>query len=136
MKSKPNSKVVLSIENFKATTTSRGVKYPIDTAKEKGGSGTGPTPVEYFLAAIGGCVAITLRTYADQMKWNLGEITVHVTEDTKLTPKGIVKTILEEIKVENEVSEEPLELLKERAKSCPVAQMVNGETEIKRTIKN
>lgn len=136
MKVKPNSKVVLGKDNFRATVESRKFAYNIDTEIEKGGSGTGPTPVEYFLAAIGGCVAITLRTYADKMNWDLGEITVVAREETKLTPNGIVKTIFEEISVEKNVSEEQLLALKERAKSCPVAQMVKNQTNIISTIKN
>jgi putative redox protein len=136
MKEKPSSKVILSPVNFKANAQSRGFTYTIDTAKEKGGGGTGPTPVEYFLSAIGGCVAITLRTYADKMEWDLGEITVNVTEDTKLTKQGIVKTIHEEILVEKNISDKQLEALKEKAKSCPVAQMVKMPTDIIRTIKN
>tara|TARA_B100000809_G_scaffold266716_1_gene330959 strand:+ start:19198 stop:19608 length:411 start_codon:yes stop_codon:yes gene_type:complete len=136
MKEKPSSKVVLSTDNFKAAVKSRDFTYTIDTAVGKGGSGAGPTPVEYFLAAIGGCVAITLRTYADKMKWDLGEIIVLVREETKLTGDGIVKTIFEEISVEKNTSEEQLSALIERAKSCPVAQMVKNQTNIIRTIEN
>lgn len=135
-KVKPSSKVVLSTENFKITAQSRNFCYAIDTALEKGGSGSGPTPVEYFLAAIGGCVAITLRTYADKMNWDLGVINVVVREETKLTPNGIVKTIFEEISVEKKMTTEQLSALKERAKSCPVAQMVKNQTNINRTIEN
>jgi putative redox protein len=136
MKLKPSSKVVLSTDNFRTTVRSRDFTYNIDTAVEKGGSGTAPTPVEYFLAAIGGCVAITLRTYANKMNWELGEITVVVREETKLTPDGIVKTIFEEISVQEKASEEQLSALKEIAKSCPVAQMVKNQTNISRTIEN
>ena len=136
MKVKPNSKVVLSDKNFKAIAKSSSFEYLIDTALEKGGSNSGPTPVEYFLAAIGGCVSITLRTYADKMNWDLGEISVNVTEDTKLTQLGIVKTIHESISVEKKVTVDQLEKLKEIAKSCPVAQMVSGQTNIIRTIEN
>lgn len=136
MKVKPLSKVVLNPENFKANVSSRTFDYPLDTAIEKGGSNTGPTPVEYFLAAIGGCVAITLKTFADKQNWDLGSISVEVSEETKLTPKGIQKRIIENISVEKEVSETQLVQLKEHAKNCPVAQMVTGETTINRIIKH
>jgi len=136
MSDKPNSKVVLGVDNFKAKATSRDFNYCIDTPIKKGGSGTGPTPVEYFLAAIAACVAITLRSYADKMKWDLGEITVVAREETRLTPIGIVKTIFEEISVEKSVSEEQLASLNEKASTCPVAQMVKNQTKITRTIEN
>ena len=135
MKVKPTSKVVLSPTNFKAKATSRAFSYAIDTALEKGGSNTGPTPVEYFLSAIGGCVAITLKTFADKQNWDLGHISVEVVEETKLTPDGIVKRITENISVEKEITDVQLIKLKEHAKNCPVAQMVSNETTINRTIK-
>ena len=48
----------------------------------------------------------------------------------------IVKTILEEISVEKKVTSEQLTLLKERAKSCPVAQMIKHQTEFRSIMKN
>lgn len=136
MKSKPTSKVRLGVKNFEAQAMSREFQFLIDTEINKGGCNTGPTPVEYFLSAIGGCVAITLRTFADKMNWDLGEINVSVTEDTKLTQLGIVKTIHENISVEKKITNAQLDKLKEVAKSCPVAQMVGNKTNIVRSIKN
>jgi len=136
MKTKPNSKVTLSIPNYQAKAISRNFEYAIDVPLKKGGTNTAPTPVEYFLTAIGACIAITLRMYAEKMKWDLGEINVSVSEETKLTSMGIHKTIVEEISIEKKVTEVQLELLKEMAAKCPVAQMVKNQTEIVRIIKN
>ncbi|WP_139959847.1 OsmC family protein [Flavicella sediminum] len=134
MKVLPKSKVVLSRSNFQAVATSRQYTYPIDTLQKKGGKDTGPSPVEYFLSGIASCVAITLRMYADKMKWDLGEITVEVSEKTELTTKGIQKKLLETISFEKKPTEQQLALLKEVSNKCPVAQMVKTETIIIKTI--
>ncbi|MFC2110215.1 OsmC family protein [Bacteroidota bacterium] len=134
MKLLPKSKVVLKESNFDAVATSRHHSYRVDTIEKKGGNDLGPSPVEYFLSGIASCVAITIRMYADKMKWNLGKITVEVSEKTELTKDGVKKTLFEKISFENKVTEEQLRLLKEVSDKCPVAQMVKTETIIIKTI--
>ncbi len=130
MRKQPSSAVKLSTKNYQGSVQSRGFNYALDTELKKGGKNTAPTPVEYFLAAIGGCVAITLRMYAQKMNWDLGEICVEVSEKTELTSKGIEKTLKEKIVVEKEVSKEQLRQLREVSKKCPIAQMVKNKTTI------
>ncbi|MGB2129741.1 MAG: OsmC family protein [Flavicella sp.] len=126
----PTSSITLSTDNYRAEAKSREHKYFVDTPVAKGGKDQGPTPVEYFLTAIGTCVAITLRVFAEKKEWNLGEINVTVTEKTRFTATGIEKIIHEEISVEKEISEIQMQALYEQAKACPVAQMVATETKI------
>ena len=97
---------------------------------DQGGDDSGPTPVEYLLTAIGGCVSITLRMYAERKKWDVGKITVNVIQKEELTSEGIKKPLIEEISFENEITLVQTEKLLEIAGKCPVAQMVKGETEI------
>jgi putative redox protein len=128
MKSIPSSKVVLSTENYKAVAVSRNFSYPIDTLLKKGGQDSAPTPVEYFLSGIASCVAMTIRMYAEKMKWDLGIITVEVFEKTELTSNGIQKSIIENISIENEMDEEQIIKIKEVSEKCPVALMVKNKT--------
>lgn len=128
MKVNSTSKVVLSNENFKALASSRNFQYSIDTLKKKGGQDSAPTPVEYFLSGIASCVAITIRMYAEKMKWNLGEIYVEVQEKTELTKDGVVKTIVENISFENKISEAQKRSILEVSNKCPVALMVKNKT--------
>tara|TARA_B100000767_G_C19480306_1_gene415909 strand:- start:35 stop:457 length:423 start_codon:yes stop_codon:yes gene_type:complete len=126
----PTSSITLSTDNYTAQATSRDHKYVIDTPVVKGGKNQGPTPVEYFLTAIGTCVAITLRVFAEKKEWDLGEIHVTVIEKTRFTPAGVEKIIHEVISVEKDISESQMQSLYEQAKACPVAQMVATETKI------
>ena len=130
MAAKVSSKVILTNRNYVAEAKMRNHFLITDQPVEKGGDNNGPTPVEYLLTAIGGCVSITLRTYAASKKWDVGEITVNVTQKIILTSQGIKKTLIEEISFEKELTTVQKETLLKIAGTCPVAQMVKGATQI------
>lgn len=130
MSNNPAAIVTLTDRNYLAEAKMRNHFAVIDEPLDKGGDDNGPTPVEYLLTAIGGCVSITLRMYAERKGWDLGKITVNVSQKEQLTPEGIKKSLIEEISFEKEVTEEQRTKLLEIAGKCPVAKMVKGETEI------
>ena len=43
-----------------------------------GGTGGGPTPYEYLLGALSGCMAMTLRMYADRKGWPMERVHVRM----------------------------------------------------------
>ncbi|SEB40285.1 putative redox protein [Tenacibaculum sp. MAR_2009_124] len=128
------SEVRLTEKKYLAEAKMRNHFAVIDEPLKSGGSDTAPTPVEYLLTAIGGCVSITLRMYAERKGWDLGEIEVKVTQKDSLGPKGITKSLVEEISFEKEVTDEQRKKLIEIAGKCPVAKMVKGETPIESLI--
>lgn len=125
-----NVSVVLSNKNYLAEAKARNHFLVIDEPVASGGDDNGPTPVEYLLTAVGGCVSITLRMYAERKGWNVGKITVNLSQKEELTKQGIKKSLIEEISFENEISEEQKEKLLTIAAKCPVAKIIKGETEI------
>jgi len=128
------SKTVLSRDSYKAVSVSRGHEMYLDRPLEDGGDNTAPTPVEYLLSAIGGCVSMTLRVFALHKGWDLGEITVHVIQTKESTVNGIITTTVEEVSFEKEVTEKQKEKLIVMAEKCPVAQLLKKETSIKTKI--
>ncbi|KAB1159731.1 OsmC family protein [Tenacibaculum aiptasiae] len=124
------SEVKLTNRNYLAEAKMRNHFVMIDEPVNKGGDDNAPTPVEYLLTAIGGCVSMTLRMYAEKKNWDLGEITVKVSQKQALTSEGIKKSLVEEISFEKEVTEEQREKLLAMAAQCPIAKMIKGETEI------
>ncbi len=130
MANNTTSEVILTNRDYLAEAKMRNHFAVIDEPIDKGGDDNGPTPVEYLLTAIGGCVSITLRMYAERKGWDLGKITVKVVQKQELTSEGIKKSLVEEISFEKEVTEEQREKLIEIAGKCPVAKMVKGETPI------
>jgi putative redox protein len=126
-----NSSVVLTNKNYLAEAKIRGHFVVTDVPVSDGGENTAPTPVEYLLTAIGGCVAITLRMYAERRSWDVGKITVNVFQNKDA--QGSYLT--EEISFENDITEDQRKRLLVFAGKCPVARMVKGETRIESLIK-
>ena len=126
-----NSNTVLSNKNYAAESKIRNHFVVTDVPVSDGGEDTAPTPLEYLLTAIGGCVAITLRMYAARRSWDVGEITVNVFQ--LKDEQGSYLT--EEISFENDITEDQRKRLLVFAGKCPVARMVKGETRIESLIK-
>lgn len=125
-----NSNTVLTNKNYVAESKIRNHFVVTDVPVSDGGEDTAPTPVEYLLTAIGGCVAITLRMYAARRSWDVGEITVNVFQ--LKDEQGSYLT--EEISFENDITEDQRKRLLVFAGKCPVARMVKGETRIESLI--
>ncbi|MFB1039050.1 MAG: OsmC family protein, partial [Polaribacter sp.] len=125
-----NSSVILTNKNYLAEAKIRNHYVVTDVPFSDGGEDTAPTPVEYLLTAIGGCVAITLRMYAVRRSWDVGEITVNVFQ--LKDEQGSYLT--EEISFENDITEDQRKRLLVFAGKCPVARMVKGETRIESLI--
>ena len=126
-----NSSVILTNKNYLAEAKVRNHFVITDVPISDGGEDTAPTPVEYLLTAIGGCVAITLRMYAARRSWDVGEITVNVFQ--LKDEQG--SYLREEISFENDITEDQRKRLLVFAGKCPVARMVKGETRIESLIK-
>ncbi|TXD51458.1 MULTISPECIES: OsmC family protein [unclassified Polaribacter] len=121
-----NSKVTLTNKKYLAEAKMRNHFVVIDEPISSGGGDNGATPVEYLLTAIGGCVSMTLRMYADRKGWDVGEITVNVFQ----TKENNQTYLSEEISFEKEITEDQKRRLLIFAGKCPVARMVKGETPI------
>jgi len=125
-----NAEVVLTNKNYLAEAKTRNHFLTMDQTVASGGDNSGPTPVEYLLAAIGGCVSITLRVYAEGRGWDVGKIKVNVSQ--LKDESGTYLT--EEISFEKEISEEQRKKMLVFAAKCPVAKMVKGQTRIESKI--
>ena len=125
-----NAEVVLTNKNYLAEAKTRNHFLTMDQTVASGGDNSGPTPVEYLLAAIGGCVSITLRVYAERRGWDVGKIKVNVSQ--LKDESGTYLT--EEISFEKESSEEQRKKMLVFAAKCPVAKMVKGQTRIESKI--
>jgi putative redox protein len=135
MAKKTTSEVKLTNRNYLVEAKMRTHFATIDEPIGKGGDDNAPTPVEYLLTAVGGCVAITLRKYAERKGWDLGEIKVNVSQNQKLTSEGIKKSLVEEISFEKVVTQDQKDKLLEIAGKCPVAMMIKGQTQVNSEIK-
>lgn len=134
MKVNTNSIVTLTTKKYLGEAKMRNHFAVLDEPIADGGGDSGPTPVEYLLTAVGGCVAMTLRMYAERKEWDLGEITVNMTQEIVETDSGFERQLVEEISFEKEVTPQQSKRLLVIAGKCPVAKMVKGETKITSSI--
>jgi putative redox protein len=101
-----------------------------DEPKAVGGTEMGPTPYEYLLAALSGCMAMTLRMYADRKKWPLEGVVVYLRsasshepdcEQCETTKVGIGR-IERRVELAGPLTDEQRRRLMQIADRCPVKQ--------------
>lgn len=100
-----------------------------DQPLEAGGLDLGPTPHELLSAALAGCVAQTLRLYANLKGWPLGRVHVAVahSKDDHATPP---ETFAVTVKLEGPLAPEQTERLMQIADHCPVHRTLAGGAKV------
>jgi len=103
------------------------------------GTDKGLTPYDYLLTALGSCVAITIRMYADRKKWDLQEVEVHLLQNKTHhsdckdceSEEGYVHVIEKKVKLLGDLDDEQRKRLMEIADKCPVNKTLLNEIKIK-----
>lgn len=65
-------------DGMKTTVNIRNHEFHADEPIEDGGTDTAPTPGEMMLGALGSCMAITCKMYAERKGWDLKGVDVKV----------------------------------------------------------
>lgn len=102
------------------------------------GTDLGPTPYDFLLMSLGGCVAMTLRMYADRKQWDLQEVEVLLSQERKHhsdcescnSQEGYVHVINKEVKLVGNLDEKQKKRLMEIADKCPVHKTLLNEIKI------
>ena len=107
-----------------------GFELVSDEPVSVGGTGAGPTPYEFMLAALSSCTAMTLRMYASRKQWPLESVVVRVRdtpahikdcldcETSAVGPRRIDRIV----ELHGALSPEQHKRLLEIADRCPVKQ--------------
>jgi len=114
-------------------------RYLADEPVSAGGNGSGPSPYEYLLAALGACTAMTIRLYAEHKKLPLKRVSVHLTHDkihaadceSCETKEGKIDRIEREITLEGDLSAEQRAQLMGIADKCPVHRTLHSEIDVR-----
>lgn len=89
-----------------------------DEPLDSGGADAGPTPSQLLLAALGGCIAMTLRLYADRKGWPLGDVQVELDGRDENGRYVVVRRLT----LEGDLDAEQRARLTDIAGRCPVAK--------------
>jgi len=100
----------------------------IDEPVPKGGEDKGPKPSELLLAALGSCISITLRMYAEHKQLPVDDISLLIKRDPPEKDKPV--HIHVNIKVSGDLDESQLKRMQAIAKRCPVHRTITGDVEI------
>lgn len=103
------------------------------------GDDLGFDPYSLLLASLGGCVAMTVRMYADRKKWNLESVEVKLTQERVhakdcvdcISKEGSVHVIEKKVKFTGDLSNEQRDRLMEIVERCPVNKTLSNEIKIK-----
>ena len=102
------------------------------------GQDLGPNPYDFLLTALGACVTMTLRMYADRKGWALEEVEVHL-EQSRVhaedcedcdSQDGFVHVIEKKLKFIGDLTEEQIQRLLEISDKCPVNKTLLNEIKI------
>ena len=134
--------VVRTGEDLRTETEAGGHALVADEPTSLGGTGAGPTPYDYMLAALGSCTTMTLRMYADRKGWPLESVTVRLLQDRIHakdceeceTDEGRIDRIEREIELEGPLDEEQRRKLLEIADMCPVHRTMQTEELVKNVL--
>jgi putative redox protein len=104
----------------------------VDEPVPMGGNDEGPRPTELLLSALGSCISITLRMYAQHKGMPAGKISVRVSRDKP--EKDKTPQIHVAVEVEGGLDESQLKRMRAIAKKCPVHKLLTSELEISHSL--
>ncbi|MEZ4601670.1 MAG: bifunctional alpha/beta hydrolase/OsmC family protein [Syntrophotaleaceae bacterium] len=122
-------------EGFLTDMFVRGQSLIADEPESMGGTGRGPSPYDYLLAALGSCTSMTVQMYARRKKWplqaavvRLDHRKVHAEDCAECEEPGRkIDRFERELDLIGDLTEEQRRRLLEIAEKCPVHRTLKGE---------
>lgn len=103
------------------------------------GKDLGPDPYSFLLMALGSCMTMTVRMYADRKQWDLDSVEVSLSQqrvhskdcEDCVSESSYVHLIEKKVKLSGNLSDKQRERLMEIVDKCPVHKTLLNEIKIK-----
>jgi len=119
-------------DGYKTTIESRHHIYHADEPIDDGGTDTAATPMEMMQGALGSCIAITMKMYANRKGWDVGNIRV-VIDTERFAGKDyeaydgderFIHEVRKYIEMDGDLDEKQTERMLDIAGKCPVHRLI------------
>lgn len=114
--------------NYHASITARHHTWHADAPIPDGGTDTAATPEELLLGAVGSCVAMTAKMYADRKGWPLKDVVVTLDME-RVSQEGapFAHEIREQIQlIGDDLTAEQRTRIVEIMRRCPVRRAITN----------
>ena len=130
MKDTLHANGTLGSENYLMEIKTTNHTVMVDEPESIGGSNQYPNPAQYVLSALASCTAITIKMYADNKKWNVGEINVDVKMKEVISSGKTIKKIVKAVQFENPLEDDQIERLLTIGSKCPISKLLEQPIEM------
>lgn len=114
----------IGVQKYKTTIKGKNLEFIADQSESEGGMNLGPSPKELLAGSLAGCVAMTVRMYANRSNWPLEEVLVDVEIDTETTPGTTI--FKKKVEFKGDLTEEQLKRLHLIAQKCPINKILQN----------
>jgi len=128
--------VTVQKDSLQTTIHTRQHVYHADESVDDGGTDTMVDPEEMIMGALGSCIAITMKSYADRKQWPLESIEVEVEVERFRASdypgydgdERYVHEIRKRIKLHGDLTDEQRSRIMEIGSKCPVHRIIATPT--------
>lgn len=102
----------------------------VDEPASIGGSDSFPNPAQYLLSALASCTAITIKMYAVNKGWDVGNINVDVKLKEVLSAGKPIKKMVKSVQFENHLEDSQIQRLLTIGSKCPISKLLEEPVEM------
>ncbi len=102
----------------------------VDEPISIGGSDSFPNPAQYLLSALASCTAITIKMYAVNKGWDVGNINVDVKLKEVLSAGKPIKKMIKSVQFEKHLEDSQVQRLLTIGSKCPISKLLEEPVEM------
>ena len=120
----------LGEKNYLVEIKTTNHTFMVDEPVSIGGADSFPNPAQYLLSALASCTAITIKMYAVNKGWDVGNINVDVKLKEVLSAGKPIKKMVKVVQFENHLEDSQVERLLAIGSKCPISKLLEQPIEM------